>query len=235
MTAPNPSARRSTRSLVRPVDPTSVVDQVAEELRRSIVRGTLAPGSSFSLREIADQLGVSFIPVREALRKLESQGLIRTRPGKSAEVTPLDRDDLHAIYRLRKLIEPDITGRVSSLLTAEHVGSLEHILVQYADTRSDVDMRWDLHRQFHLELLRPAATAWDMRTLQMLWDAGERYVRHAFDKRVAEPEVPERRAQVHRELLRDVSSGDVALASAAALEHLTHNEEIAIRGISDDE
>jgi DNA-binding GntR family transcriptional regulator len=220
-------------SRVRHVDPTSVVDQVAYELRRSIVRGSLAPGSSFSLREISRQLGVSFIPLREAMRRLEAQGLIQTRPGRSAEVTPLDREDLHAIYRLRKLIEPEITGRASALLTPSVVGELNDLLVLYADTVSDVDRRWELHRQFHRELLRPAASTWDLRALEMLWDAGERYVRHAFDKRVTEPEVPEKRAEIHRVLLEVVSSGDAELASAAALEHLSHNEEIAIRGIED--
>jgi DNA-binding GntR family transcriptional regulator len=79
-----------------------MVDQVAKELRRSILSGDLRPGQTFSLRQIAGQLGVSFIPVREALRQLKAQGLVITRIGKSASVSPLAAEDLHGIYRLRR-------------------------------------------------------------------------------------------------------------------------------------
>src|SRR6266496_2468178 len=74
---------------VRPVDTASVADRVVHEIRRSILTGALQPGQQFSLREIAGQLGVSFIPVREALQQLEAQGLVVTRPGRSATVAPL--------------------------------------------------------------------------------------------------------------------------------------------------
>ena len=57
---------------VRPVEIASVVDRVVREIRRSILTGALQPGQQFSLREIAGQLGVSFIPVREALQQLEA-------------------------------------------------------------------------------------------------------------------------------------------------------------------
>jgi DNA-binding GntR family transcriptional regulator len=68
---------------VRPIESRSVAEQVTVELRRSILSGALAPGQEFSLREIADLLQVSFIPVREALRSLEGEGLVVTRPGRS--------------------------------------------------------------------------------------------------------------------------------------------------------
>ena len=221
------------RPAVRRVDVTSAVDQVAAELRRAIVHGDMAPGSTFSLREIAAQLGVSFIPVREAVRSLEAQGLIITRPGRSAEVAPLDGDDLRAIYRLRKVIEPEIASRVGTRLAEHELRNLEQLLVAYVDAEADVERRWDLHRQFHLGLLRPAATPWDMRALQMLWDAGDRYVRHAFDKGAARPQEPRRRADAHRDLLRAVCSGEPKAASKAALGHLITNEQAAVTGIAE--
>ena len=190
---------------IRPVDVLSVVDQVATELRRAIVRGALKPGSTFSLREIAKQFGVSFIPVREAIRSLEAQGLIITRPGRSAEIAPFDVDDVKAIYRLRKLVEPELAGRASTAIDTATAQQLDRLLVSYGDAEADTERRWDVHRQFHLELLRPAATPWDLRTLQMLWDAGDRYVRHAFDKGSAQPDEPTRRVEVHQALLAAVT------------------------------
>ena len=59
---------------------------------------------------VAEQLGVSFIPVRESLRVLEAEGLVVNPPGRSATVAPLDLDELHAIYRSRRLLEPDLAA-----------------------------------------------------------------------------------------------------------------------------
>jgi DNA-binding GntR family transcriptional regulator len=88
----------SSNADIRPISSRSVVAQVTEELRRAIQSGVLAPGQEFSLRDIATMLDVSFIPVREALRSLEAEGLVLIRPGPCALVAPLDLDDLHAIY-----------------------------------------------------------------------------------------------------------------------------------------
>src|SRR5215213_1719368 len=106
----------SSGSTVRPIESRTVAELVTSELRRSILGGVLAPGREFSLREVAGMLHVSFIPVREALRSLEAEGLVITRPGRSAVVAPLDLDDLHAIYRLRHQLEPEIAARACQIL-----------------------------------------------------------------------------------------------------------------------
>ena len=71
-----------------------IVEQVMTELRRSVLSGALAPGRDLSLRELAEMLQVSIIPVREALRSLESGDLVVTRRGRSARVAPLDLGEL---------------------------------------------------------------------------------------------------------------------------------------------
>src|SRR5947207_3329136 len=112
--APAGKARQrmdSSAAAVRPIEPRSVVEQVMTELRRSILSGALAPGRELSLRELAEMLQVSIIPVREALRSLESEGLVVTRPGRSARVAPLDLDELQGLYRLRRRLEPELAQR----------------------------------------------------------------------------------------------------------------------------
>src|SRR3954468_17194703 len=118
---------------VRPIESRSVVEQVTAEIRRSILTGALAPGQEFSLREIANLLAVSFIPVREALRSLESEGLVVTRPGRSAIVAPLDLADLHAIYRLRHQVEPEIAARACRLLPEAEYDRLERQASEFGD------------------------------------------------------------------------------------------------------
>jgi DNA-binding GntR family transcriptional regulator len=122
-----------------PVQAASVVDQVIKEIRRSILAGALRPGQEFSLRGIADGLGVSFIPVREALRRLEGQGLVVTQRGKSACVVPLTHHELHGIYRLRRQIEPEIASRSCLLLKDENLERLDDVVKTFADERLGID------------------------------------------------------------------------------------------------
>ena len=93
----------------------SAVDLVTAEIRRAVLTGALPPGEQFSIRELARQLGVSHIPIREALRRLEGQGLVILTQARSAAVAPLSEADVTAIYRLRLRIEPDLAGRSAGL------------------------------------------------------------------------------------------------------------------------
>jgi DNA-binding GntR family transcriptional regulator len=212
---------------VRTLEPTSVVDQVSGEIRRSILSGALRPGQQFSLREIAGQLGVSFIPVREALRQLEAQGLVITRPGRSASVAPLDHEDLRGIYRLRRQIEPEIAARSCRLLHDSDLDRLRDFVAMFGDERLGIDEIYEAHHTFHLELLRPAATSWDLRTLEGLWRASERYIRLAFSGLDADPREHRRREHAHAALLDVFSSRDPEQVAAAVLRHLDANEKIA--------
>lgn len=217
----------SQASFVRPVDTASVADRVVHEIRRSILTGALQPGQQFSLREIAGQLGVSFIPVREALQQLEAQGLVITRPGRSATVAPLSHEDLAGIYRLRRQIEPEIAGRSCQLLHEPDFARLEESVQIFGDERLGIDEIYSAHHAFHRDLLRPAATTWDLRTLEGLWHASERYIRLAFGGLDAQPEEHRRRGQAHAALLEVFRSGDPERVAGAVLEHLAVNEQIA--------
>ena len=216
---------------VRQLETTSVVDQVTKEIRRSILSGSLSPGQEFSLREIAGELGVSFIPVREALRRLEGQGLVVTERGKSAYVVPLTHEDLHGIYRLRRQLEPEIAARSCLLLNDEQFEDLDEIAKTFADERLGIDAIYEAHRNFHLELLRPAATSWDIQTLETLWHAAERYIRLAFSGLDAKPHEHDRREHAHHELIDTFRSRDPEAVAASVLHHLDENEQIAQRAI----
>jgi DNA-binding GntR family transcriptional regulator len=214
-------------SLVRPVETSSAGEQVTKEIRRAIVSGALRPQQKFSLREIATQLNVSFIPVREALRALEGEGLIISSPGRSPMVAPLSADDLHGIYRLRRRIEPEIAGRSCPLLNDSDFHRLNAFIEMSANPQMGIDDIYDAHHEFHIDLLRPAATAWDLRILGVLWHAGERYVRLAFGSMDAQPDEHDRRAEVHAHLIDEFRTHDPRRASQAWVDHLEDNEKLA--------
>jgi len=212
---------------VRPLRQSSLVSQVTVEIRRSILAGRLRPGQEFSLRAIASQLGVSLIPVREALRSLEEQGLVVTRPGRSAMVAPLDAADLAGIYALRRRIEPELAARSCQLLQSPHVQELRRLVGLISDESRGLDGVYESHHELHLEMLRPAATAWDLHILSMLWRAAERYIRVAFGGLDDHPHEHARRGHVHAELVDAFESGDVDAVRAAVRCHLDANERVA--------
>ena len=211
---------------VRPIESRSVADQVMTELRRSILSGALAPGREFSLRELAEMLQVSIIPVREALRSLENQG--QMRPGRSAVVAPLDLDELQSIYRLRRRLEPEIAQRSCRLLSDAELDRLELEAAEFGDAHRTMNEIYDSHHTFHLALLAPAATSWDLRILSTLWRASERYVRIGWGMLDPDPHEHERRTLHHQELVEAFRQRDPEIASAAVLQHLTRNEQTAL-------
>ncbi|GAA3226523.1 GntR family transcriptional regulator [Actinocorallia longicatena] len=209
-----------------------MVEQVTEELRRSILSGALEPGQEYSLRELAGMLEVSFIPVREALRSLESEGLVHNRPGRSAMVTPLDLDDLQGIYRLRRAIEPEIARRSCAVISDEALDAAEADAAAFGDEAHGMADIYEDHHGFHLSLLAPAASAWDIRVLTTLWRAGERYIRIGFGRLDPDPAEHQRRGQAHLDLVAAFRTRDPERVAAAIEEHLARNERIALGALA---
>jgi DNA-binding GntR family transcriptional regulator len=201
----------------------SAVDLVTVEIRRAVLTGTLAPGEQFSIRDLAEQLGVSHIPIREALRRLESQGLILLPQARSASVASLSVADLDAIYRLRYVVELPLAGASAGQRSAMGIAQLNALLELSRDL--DPDIAWQAHYDFHEALVHPAANEWDGRVLHTLWVAAERYTHLVFDPTQITDAERTRRYETHR-VLRDAALVDNAAAMSDALHaHLSANEQ----------
>lgn len=220
---------------VRPIESRSLSEQVTTELRRSILSGALAPGQNLSLRKLAEVLNVSFIPVRDALRVLEGEGLIVNPPGRSATVAPLDLDEFHAIYRVRRMLEPDLARRSCTSLPDHELGRLHQAAAEFGGVDRSMDDIYEDHRAFHIALLAPAASGWDLRILMMLWRASERYVRIGFRLLDPDPNEHERRREAHQLLVEEFRKRDPDVAASALNEHLGHNEDLASAALSGSE
>ncbi len=219
--------------VIRPIETISLPELVTIELRRAILSGRLAPGSSFSLRKIAEMLDVSFIPVRESLRILESEGLVITRPGHSARVAPLDLEELQAIYRLRRQLEPEIGRRSCLLLKPGELDRLEQAAIKFGDETRTMDEIYEDHHAFHHALFEPATTTWDERILATLWRASERYIRIGFGLLDPSPAEHKRREEAHEHLIDAFRTRDPDVVEQAVRDHLDHNEQIALRALRD--
>src|SRR5512132_4234499 len=98
---------------------TTTPDVIAETLREEILRGDVAPGQALRQEELADRFGVSRLPVRDALLRLEAQGLVHVYPNRGAFVISLSAEDVTEIFDLRILLEGDLIERAVPRLTAD--------------------------------------------------------------------------------------------------------------------
>lgn len=101
---------------------------VAEVLREAITSGQLRANQPLPQDEIAQQLRVSHIPVREALRQLQSEGLVTYQPNRGATVSSLTSAEIREIYEIRELLECDAVRRAAPTLTAQQLRHAEQIL-----------------------------------------------------------------------------------------------------------
>lgn len=209
------------RSVVR--ENNSAVDLVTAEIRRAVLTGSLAAGQQFSIRDLATQLGVSHIPIREALRRLESQGLIVLRQARSAAVAPLSITDMEAIYRLRLVIELPLAGASAGKHSPEQAARLRELLKLSADL--DPELAWQAHYDLHAALVHPAANEWDDRVLHTLWFATERYSHLVFDPTQITDEERADRYKRHKILVDAALGNDPQAMSDALDEHLSVNRE----------
>jgi len=170
---------KSELRFVKPVAHKSLVERVSSEIRQSVLVGLLPPGESFSITRLCSELGVSHIPVREALRRLESQGLVELRPGRSGVVMPINIKDLKEIYMLRMIIEPKLIRLAAPLLSDNDLRIIHDALVgmEYESPDPQSDAFWTWHNEFHWQLFHPTINAWSERLLLPLWHGAERYLR----------------------------------------------------------
>jgi DNA-binding GntR family transcriptional regulator len=207
---------------LQPQVATSLVERVTQEIKTSILLGVLQPGQQFSIAELCAELDVSHIPVREALRRLEADGLVQLRPSKSAIVSPLSLEELDEVYRLRLAIEPSLAANSASSYTAEQLEEAERLCeqLQVPDGTSRGVSGGEAHARLHEVLLSPAAGPVSKRILRRLWDVSERYISWVYDVWPLADDEPYR---LHLELVQIAKDRKGPKMRKALVEHLTES------------
>jgi len=158
----------------------SLTSAVADKLRDQIIRGEIPEGAQLRQDAIATQYQVSRIPVREALRQLDAEGLIAIVPNRGAVVPALSPDDIEELFSIRALLEPEVLKRSIPLLTEEDFSEAEVVLRKYVSElrREDHLSEWGrLNWQFHSILYSRANQPRFMAIIRNVNNSGERYTR----------------------------------------------------------
>jgi DNA-binding GntR family transcriptional regulator len=157
--------------------PPTAQEAVLAELRRAIVNGDLRPGEQVRQDALAEQYGVSRVPLREALKILEGEGQVIYRPHRGYFVATLDVDDLREVYRLRDLLESEAVRAAVPRLTDADVQQLCEASdeVDRAADVGDVTAMAVANRRFHFLLIEGAEMPRLARLTRVLWDATDAY------------------------------------------------------------
>ncbi|MFE6968984.1 GntR family transcriptional regulator [Isoptericola sp. NPDC057653] len=198
----------------------NVADRVTVELREAIFSGELEPGERLVERKLAERLGTSHIPVREALTRLTEEGLVERLPHRGARVAALTRRDLEEISSLRTLLEQFAVVRVQQDWDAAKEARLRKIvqqMVQAAEKGSAARV-FELDRRFHEQI-------WEMADHRMLMALNaqlrSRITGFLRAANVAlEPAARVAHAQTHEEIVDAIAGGDPEAARRVMAEHV---------------
>lgn len=158
----------------------SLTMAVADRLRDQIIRGEIPEGAQLRQDAIASQYQVSRIPVREALRQLDAEGLIEIVHNRGAIVPALSPEDIEELFSIRALLEPEVLKRSIPHLTAEDFSEAEAVLQTYVrELRQEEHVSaWGrLNWQFHSILYSRANQPRFMAVIRNVNNSGERYTR----------------------------------------------------------
>lgn len=159
--------------------PTTDPDMIAERLRQRIRQGRLAPGATLNQVELAEDLGVSRIPVREALRSLAGEGMVVLEAGRGARVVEHSRTDIIDLYDLRLRLEPPLSGEIIDNLSPAELRRLRGLAAKMV--RIPQPDRWSqLNQEFHTSLYaavpRPHTTRIVRQVIGLVEPYSHRYV-----------------------------------------------------------
>lgn len=171
-----------------------LANQVADRVRAAILDGTLKPGERIRQEAIARDAGTSRIPVREALSRLQNEGLVVLTSHVGARVSQLDLAELDEVYLIRERLEPLAIGESAMRLSTAELEQIERYMHEM-EAAADVDdpSQWvDLDRRFHLLSYSAAGLPRLLEMIEGLWNATQQY-RRAYTR------LPERFAVAHSE------------------------------------
>jgi DNA-binding GntR family transcriptional regulator len=152
--------------------------RIAASLREAILSGEIAPGQWIRQEEVAARLGASRLPVREALRMLETEGLTEHAANKGSRVPLLDMHEVDVVYRMRERLEPLALTESLPHLTADQVDHLEQVQ-ERIESDDGLAEFLALDREFHLASYAGCPSDRLVSTVSRLWNATQHY-RRAF-------------------------------------------------------
>lgn len=163
--------------ITKATGPETTAQHALDALRKAIISGALRPGQRVRQDEVAERLGISIAPLREALAVLEQEGQVTYRPRRGYSVTKLRLADLVEIYELRRLLEARAARQALPALDEDALQRIRLAARDCVDPAEIGDVAAELaaNRRFHFAVLESPDQVHTMRLIRLLWDSTEAY------------------------------------------------------------
>jgi DNA-binding GntR family transcriptional regulator len=190
---------------------------VLAELRAALTAGKLLPGQQLVQEDLADDLGVSRVPIRESLKILEGEGLVTYHPNRGYFVTELSTADLAEVYRIREILETEALNQAVVEVSDADIADIESILarVERASESGDVQELTEANRAFHFAIIELSGLSRLSRLIRQLWDASDIYRTVYFQDSVNRDRINVE----HKKIIDALKSRDAAALIAAQNHH----------------
>lgn len=194
-------------------------DEVCDRLRRWITSGTLLPGTRISLRSIADTYGVSTTPVREALRKLQAEGLV-VFERRSVTVTHLSKEQVHEVFQIRLRLEQLASEWAIDQVSDEDISDLEDILARMDQSGVEAQTWRDLNQDFHRRFYDCARSPHLLELIRNMWNKIEPYMA-IYASTVEDFDEAHRQ---HQRILQHIRKRNLSALLVELAEHIDYTE-----------
>jgi DNA-binding GntR family transcriptional regulator len=205
---------------------------VYRELRKAILNGMFSPGQMLRQDEVASRLGVSRSPLREALPRLEAEGIVVLHPRRGYAVARLDPKEIAEVFNLRSLLESELARRSLQRRTEADIARVYTIFTEMAVALARDDdtylAHWfELNMKFHDALLAPAGCPHHMRALQHSRNLIEAYIRTEV-RLTGDLDEAQRE---HSQMAQAFVTGDVERFLTLTCEHSLHTRDRLLAGL----
>ncbi len=203
---------------------------VLDSLREAIISGLLKPGERLMEAQVAEDMGVSRTPVREAIRKLELEGFVVMIPRKGAYVAGISLKDITEVFEIRAALEALAAGLAAERMTEEEMEKLERQLVKEAEITdlADLDTLVTVDSDFH-DLVYQASR--NERMVQIINNLREQIQRFRMTSLAYPGRMHEALAE-HKKIVEALAERNVALAQQLALEHIENAENSMLEALN---
>jgi len=197
---------------------------VADQMRSAILEGRYKPGEWMRQERIAQELGVSQMPVREALKELASEGLIEHVPYRGARVVNISASDVEDIYALRAFLESRAAGFAASQITPEELTELKqlHTEIEEYSAPEHLAKYRELNRRFHELIFTASRRDYLIRTLKLLWAAFPTMLMGNYPRTASQPLIGRDSVDLleHETIIDALEKGNADAAQKAMKEHI---------------
>ena len=215
-------------SSIGPIERETLNDRVYRELKNSIMTGAFKPGSELTLRSVADALGTSFMPVRDAMRRLVTERGLEMRPSRTIAIPVLSADEFAELRRVRVLLEGEAVALAAEKISERQLANVRAILKKLESLSNERRAQfWTLNLKLHFSIYEIGASPLMLSIIESLWlQLGPILARVPVSRALNDSADP------HQLLVRALERHDPLAARAALAADLTQATEQVMKELA---